>query len=255
MYPFERFTEEAKKVLTLAQEEAERSHHSYIGTEHLLLGIMRQHDGPGGQALSSLNVDIVRVRQTIDDTLGVSERVAFQQIIPTSRVKKVIELSFEEARRQGHEFVDSGHMLIALMQEGEGIAARVLQDLGATMEKVTAAVKNARKESARHIPVVHSVKDTDIETLLTLLRTPALGELLESRGLDVDATVALLANPPEEVLKLRRFVAGTRAEIKAKVEQQEYEKAARLQQGEKDLLKRLAAAEQKWIGGETSESR
>ena len=249
MYPFERFTEEAKKVLTLAQEEAERSHHSYIGTEHLVLGILRHGEGTGARALHSLGIEIGPVRETIETTLGPSERTIIHQIIPTSRVKKVIELSFEEAHRQGHQYVDSGHMLIALMQEGEGIAAHVLQDLGATMTKITAAVKNARKESARHIPVMHSVADTDIETLLTLLRTPALADLLQSRGLDVAATVALLANPPEEVVKLRRFVAGTRAEIANMVDKKDYEKAARLQQGEKDLLKRLAAAERQWLDG------
>lgn len=249
MYPFERFTEEAKKVLTLAQEEAERGHHSYIGTEHLLLGIMRNGEGPGARALHSLSIDIDKVREVIDTVLSRNERIFIQQVIPTSRVKKVIELSFEEARRQGHNYVDSGSMLLALMQEGEGIAAHVLLDLGATTQTVTAAVQAVWKESARHILVTHSVAETDIETLVTLLRTPALADLLQSRGLDVEATVALLADPPEEIVKLRRFVAGTRAEIANMVDKKDYEKAARLQQGEKDLVKRLAEAERKWLDG------
>ena len=249
MYPFERFTEEAKKVLTLAQEEAERGHHSYIGTEHLLLGILRHGEGTGARALHSLGIEIGRVRETIEKTLGPSERTIIHQIIPTSRVKKVIELSFEEAHRQGHQYVDSGHIVIALMQEGEGIAAHVLQDLGATPQKVAAAVKSSRKESAGPLPVTHSVADTHVETLLTLLRRPALADLLQSRGLDVDALVAVLANPPEEVVKLRRFVAETRAEIANMVDKKDYEKAARLQQGEKDLVKRLAEAERKWLDG------
>jgi ATP-dependent Clp protease ATP-binding subunit ClpC len=116
MYPFERFTERAKKVLTLAQEEAERSHHSYIGTEHLLLGLR-------------------------------NERIVIQQIIPTSRVKKVIEISFEEARRMGHNYVGTEHLLLGLLIEGEGIAAHVLEDLGANLEKVRNEIERLLHDS------------------------------------------------------------------------------------------------------------
>jgi hypothetical protein len=141
VYPFERFSERAKKVLTLAQEEAERSHQSYIGTEHLLLGLMREGDGIGAHTLSNLGIEIDMVRQTIASVLGRNERIIIQQIIPTSRVKKVIEISFEEARRMGHEYVGTEHLLVALLIEGEGIGAHVLVDLGATLEKVRTEVE------------------------------------------------------------------------------------------------------------------
>ena len=134
MYPYERFTERAKKVLTLAQEEAERSHHSYIGTEHLLLGLLREGDGLAAKVLNNLGVEIVRVRQTIESVIGRDERIIIQQIIPTSRVKKVIENSFEEAARMGHNYVGTEHLLLGLLIEGEGIAAHVLQDLGVSLE-------------------------------------------------------------------------------------------------------------------------
>ncbi|HEV2033249.1 MAG TPA: Clp protease N-terminal domain-containing protein [Candidatus Dormibacteraeota bacterium] len=136
VYPFERFSERAKNVLTLAQEEAERSHHNYIGTEHLLLGLMRESGGIGAQALTNLGLEIGEVRQTIESVLGRNERIVIQQIIPTSRVKKVIEISFEEARRMGHNSVGTEHLLLGLLIEGDGIAAHVLADLGATLEKV-----------------------------------------------------------------------------------------------------------------------
>jgi ATP-dependent Clp protease ATP-binding subunit ClpA len=136
MYPFEKFSERAKKVLTLAQEEAERSHHSYIGTEHLLLGLMREGNGVAHQVLQNLGVDITQVRQTVESVIGRTERIIIQQIIPTSRVKRVIEISFEEARRMGHTFVATQHLLLALVLEGEGIAAHVLNDLGATEQAV-----------------------------------------------------------------------------------------------------------------------
>jgi len=136
LYPFERFTERAKKVLTLAQEEAERSHHSYIGTEHLLLGLLREGEGLAAKVLNNLGVEINKVRATIESVLGRNERIIIQQIIPTSRVKKVIEISFEEARRMGNNYVGTEHLLLGLLIEGEGIAAHVLEDLGANLEKV-----------------------------------------------------------------------------------------------------------------------
>jgi ATP-dependent Clp protease ATP-binding subunit ClpA len=141
VYPFERFTERAKKVLTLAQEEAARSHHSYIGTEHLLLGLLREHDGLAAQVLASLGVDTDSVREVIRSVLGRNERTVIQQIIPTSRVKKVIEISFEEARRMGNDSVGTEHVLLGLMLEGDGIAAHVLQDLGVTLDKVRAEIE------------------------------------------------------------------------------------------------------------------
>ena len=141
MYPFERFSERAKHVLTLAQEEAERSHHSYIGTEHLLLGLLREGGGIGARALKNLGIEIGMVREAIESVLGRNERIIIQQIIPTSRVKKVIEISFEEARRLGDNFVGTEHLLLALMLEGEGIAAKVLTDMGATEAKVRSEIE------------------------------------------------------------------------------------------------------------------
>jgi ATP-dependent Clp protease ATP-binding subunit ClpC len=128
-------------VLTLAQEEAERSHHAYIGTEHLLLGLLREGDGIAARTLANLGIQIGAVRQTLESVLGRNERSTIQQIIPTSRVKKVIEISFEEARRLGHNFVGTEHILIALMLEGEGIAAKVLTEMGATEAKVRSEIE------------------------------------------------------------------------------------------------------------------
>ncbi|MBJ7605123.1 MAG: ATP-dependent Clp protease ATP-binding subunit [Candidatus Dormibacteraeota bacterium] len=146
-YPYERFTERAKKVLTLAQEEAERSHHSYIGTEHLLLGLLREGEGLAAKVLNNLGVEIGKVRQTIESVLGRSERIVIQQIIPTSRVKRVIEISFEEARRMGKTYVGTEHLLLGLLIEGEGIAAHVLEDLGASLDKVRAETERMLHDS------------------------------------------------------------------------------------------------------------
>jgi ATP-dependent Clp protease ATP-binding subunit ClpA len=145
VYPFERFTEATKRVLTLAQEEAERAHHSYIGTEHILLGLLRERDTVASVALDRINVDIADVRRTIDTILGAHERIVIQQIIPTSRVKTIIEISFAEARRMGDDFVGTEHLLLGLLIEGEGVGAHVLNDLGANLENVKAEIDVVRK--------------------------------------------------------------------------------------------------------------
>ncbi|MFN2569893.1 MAG: ATP-dependent Clp protease ATP-binding subunit [Candidatus Dormibacteria bacterium] len=148
MYPFERFSEKAKRALTLAQEEAERSHHSYIGTEHLLLGLLGVTDGLAARVLNGLGVEIDKVRSTIQSVLGHEERIVIHQITPTSRVKKVIEISFEEARRMGNNYVGTEHLLTGLLIEGEGIAAHVLEDLGANLDKVRGEIERLAPDSA-----------------------------------------------------------------------------------------------------------
>jgi ATP-dependent Clp protease ATP-binding subunit ClpA len=147
VYPFERLTERGKKVLTLAQEEAERSHHSYMGTEHLLLGLLREGEGLAAKVLNNLGVEINTVRSTIESVLGRNERLIIQQIIPTSRVKRVIQLAFEEARRMGTNYVGTQHLLLGLLIEGEGIAAHVLDDPGANLEKVRAEIDRLHHET------------------------------------------------------------------------------------------------------------
>ena len=144
MYPFERFTEASKRVLTLPQEEAERSHLSYIGTEHIL-GLLRERDTIASVALDRINVDIADVRRRIDTILGAHQRIDIHQIIPTSRVTTIIEISFTEARRMGDDFVGTEHLLLGLLIEGEGIGAHVLNDLGANLENVKAEIDVVRK--------------------------------------------------------------------------------------------------------------
>jgi ATP-dependent Clp protease ATP-binding subunit ClpA len=178
MYPFERFTERAKKVLTLAQEEAATHHHSYIGTEHVLLGLLREPEGAAARALAGLGVQEDEVRDAMDALVG-SERVVIGQIIPTSRVKKVIELAFEEARRMGAGHVGTEHLLLGLVAEGEGIAARVLADLGAGEAAVRAAVDRALADPRAHVlePVVPAeARRTGIPSLIAEARGLAAAE-------------------------------------------------------------------------------
>jgi ATP-dependent Clp protease ATP-binding subunit ClpC len=134
VYPFERFSDEAKRVLVSAQNEAEQARHSYIGTEHLLLGMLRG-DTAAARILVGLGVDHAAAQATIERVLGRNERVVIQQIIPTSRVKKVIELAFQAAERESSAQVTPEHLVVGLLEEGEGIAAHVLVDMGVTLER------------------------------------------------------------------------------------------------------------------------
>jgi ATP-dependent Clp protease ATP-binding subunit ClpC len=145
MYPFERFSEAAKVTLTLAQEEAERAHHRYIGAEHLLLGLVKQRGTLAGEALSRLGLTYESTCQKIDAVLGHNEPVPLHQITPTSRVKKVVELSFDRARLMGSARVCTDHLLIGVMLEGMGVAAHVLGEAGVTVQRVvdtTAALRD-----------------------------------------------------------------------------------------------------------------
>jgi ATP-dependent Clp protease ATP-binding subunit ClpC len=137
---FERFTERARRVIILAQEEAKRLNHSAVGTEHILLGIIREGEGVASKVLESLNISPDRVRAEIESAIGRGERTPYEEVAFTPRAKKVLELALDEARRLGHNYIGTEHLLLGLIREGEGVAARVLEAMGADLERVRAQV-------------------------------------------------------------------------------------------------------------------
>ncbi len=137
---FERFTERARRVIILAQEEAKRLNHSAVGTEHILLGIIREGEGVASKVLESLNISPDRVRAEIESAIGRGERAPYEEVAFTPRAKKVLELALDEARRLGHNYIGTEHLLLGLIREGEGVAARVLEAMGADLERVRAQV-------------------------------------------------------------------------------------------------------------------
>ncbi len=136
MYPFEQFTPSAQKLLTLAQTEALKAGFSYIGTEHMMLAAFGDADFQSAKILAALGIDEATVRSALDKVLGRKKRAVPTKIIPTSRVKKVIEQAFQLCRSMGGPRVSTGHLLLALATEGEGIAAHVLKDLSATRQRI-----------------------------------------------------------------------------------------------------------------------
>ncbi len=144
---FEKFSERARRVLSLAQEEAQRFNHNYIGTEHILLGLVRETDGVAARVLNSLNVELPKVRSAVEFIIGRGERPSPGDMGLTPRAKKVIELAVDEARRLSHHYIGTEHILIGIMREGEGVAAGVLESLGVTLEKSRAETTRILNQS------------------------------------------------------------------------------------------------------------
>jgi ATP-dependent Clp protease ATP-binding subunit ClpC len=151
---FERFTDRARRVVVLAQEEAKGLNHNYIGTEHILLGLIKEGDGIAAKALAELSISIDNVREQVQDMIGQGQQAPTGHIPFTPRAKKVLELSLREALQLGHNYIGTEHILLGLIREGEGVAAQVLVKLGADLTRVRQTViqllsgYQAGKESA-----------------------------------------------------------------------------------------------------------
>jgi ATP-dependent Clp protease ATP-binding subunit ClpC len=133
---FERFTERAREVVVLAQDEARALKHNYIGTEHILLGLLREEEGLAARALEALDITVEEVRAEVALIVGQGDEVRTGQIPFTPRAKKVLDLALREALSLGHDYIGTEHILLGLVRENEGVAARILLDLGADAEKV-----------------------------------------------------------------------------------------------------------------------
>jgi ATP-dependent Clp protease ATP-binding subunit ClpC len=137
---FERFTERARRVVVLAQEEARLLNHNYIGTEHILLGLIHEGEGVAAKALEALGLSLKDVRGDVEEIIGQGQSVPTGQIPFTPRAKKVLELSLRESLQLGHNYIGTEHVLLGLVREGEGVGAQVLQKRGADLDSVRAKV-------------------------------------------------------------------------------------------------------------------
>ncbi len=172
---FEKFSERARKVLILAQEEAQRFNHNYIGTEHILLGLVREGEGVAAKVLTNLGVELSKVRQAVEFIIGRGEHSGTREasLTLTPRAKKVVELAVDEARRLDHHYIGTEHLLLGLLREGEGVAAGVLESLGVSLEKARAEVNRVLSQTT---PQAHAGPRP-------ATRTPTLDQL----GMDLTA--------------------------------------------------------------------
>jgi len=163
---FEKFSERARKVLTYAQEEAQHLNHSYIGTEHILLGLVREEDGVAAKVLTNLGASLSKVRASVEFIIGRGEKPSAGETGLTPRARRVIELAIDEARYLGHNYIGTEHLLLGLLREGEGIAAGVLDSFGITLDR-------ARTETTR----ILSQGVPKSKLARSASRTPALDQL------------------------------------------------------------------------------
>jgi len=181
---FEKFSERARRVLSLAQEEAQRFNHNYIGTEHILLGLVRETEGVAARVLSGLSVDLGKVRSAVEFIIGRGEKPTEGEIGLTPRAKKVVELAVDEARRMNHTYIGTEHLLIGLLREGEGVAAGVLESLGISLEKV-------RTETHR---ILSNSSTSGSQGARSATKTPTLDQL------GIDLTVAAKSDKLDPVV-------------------------------------------------------
>ena len=168
---FEKFSERARRVLTIAQEEARQLNHNYIGTEHILLGLVREEEGVAAKVLINLGVALTKVRSAVEFIIGRGEKAGTDETGLTPRAKRVIELAIDEARNLGHNYIGTEHLLLGLLREGEGVAAGVLDSLGITLERVRAEATNVLSQGA----------PARAKLARSTSRTPALDQL----GIDI----------------------------------------------------------------------
>jgi ATP-dependent Clp protease ATP-binding subunit ClpA len=149
---FERFTDRARRVVVLAQEEARTLDHNYVGPEHLLLGLVREGEGVAAKALTELGVDLSAVRQQIEELIGRGQESPSGRIPFTPRTKKVLELSLREALQLGHNYIGTEHILLAILREGENVGAQVLVRMGTNLNQVRLEVVKLITGAAALVP-------------------------------------------------------------------------------------------------------
>ncbi|MEJ7839018.1 MAG: ATP-dependent Clp protease ATP-binding subunit [Thermomicrobiales bacterium] len=194
---FDKFTDRARQVLKLAQEEAQRFNHNYIGTEHLLLGLVREGDGVAAKVLGNMGVQLPKVRSAVEFIIGRGESMIMGEIGLTPRAKKVIELAVDEARRLNHHYIGTEHLLLGLVREGEGIAAGVLESLGVNLEKVRTQVMQVVSQSATYQQQGKTQTKTPYMDALGFDLTEAarqdkLGPLI-GRSMEIDRVMQILS--------------------------------------------------------------
>jgi len=242
---FERFTDRARRVVVLAQEEARMLNHNYIGTEHILLGLIHEGEGVAARALESLGISLEAVRQQVEEIIGQGQEPSGGHIPFTPRVKKVLELSLREAQQLGHNYIGTEHILLGLLLEGEGVAAQVLVNLGADLslvrQQVIQLVAGYQAEAgAGRLARASGRAGREERRLLSQLvdRVTAL----ESRLSAVEHRVG--TGP--DVRELDQQIDQARRDREAAVDVQDYENAAALRDRERQLADQKASRQSEW---------
>jgi len=239
---FERFTDRARRVVVLAQEEARTLDHDYIGTEHILLGLIREGDGYAARSLESLGISLDAVRQQVQEIIGRGQQAPSGHIPFTPRAKKVLELSLRESLQLGHNYIGTEHMLLGLLREGDGVAAQVLVRLGADLDRVREQV----------IQLLHGYQGQDVGSAGSQpggraragLPDDALAwfDALDRRLTALERWVSM----QPDLEDLDQDIAQVRHDKEAAVDRRDSRAATALRDKEKQLLADRAEREKEW---------
>jgi ATP-dependent Clp protease ATP-binding subunit ClpA len=241
---FERFTNQARRVVVLAQEESRSFNHNYIGTEHLVLGLLREERGTGARALESLDVTLEAVRGEVETRIGRGNQEQSGHIPFTPRAKKALELSLRESLALGQNYIGTGHLLLGLIRQGDGVGVEILVGLGADLNVLRARVveflADDTEEGAVTGPAVRAA------TARTERQPGAIQGLLDS----IDARLTLIErhlgitrSVPEELGTYDRRIAKVVGAKEEAIERQDFERAAALRAEEKQLRAERARRE------------
>jgi len=250
---FERFTDRARRVVVLAQEEARMLEHDYIGTEHLLLALIHEGEGVAAKALRALDVDLDTLRREVEALVGRGQQPSKGHIPFTPRAKKVLELSLRESVQLGHDYIGTEHLLLGIVREGEGPAAQVLQQRGIELNSV-------RQEVIRLLHG-HQAGEGRRRRRVAWARAGGEGATLEDISHQLRVLGARLAAIEEKLgieesperQGLRRVdaeIARVRRQKESAIDEQDFERAARLRDEEKRLLLDRQTAEYAWLVAE-----
>jgi hypothetical protein len=247
---FERFTERARRAVVLAQEEARKLDHGYIGTEHLLLGLIHEGEGVAAQALESLGISLKTVRDQVVARVGRGQRPPSGHIPFTERAKRVLELSLRESGQLGHRYIGTEHILLAIVREGDGVAAQVLTGLGADLGRVRQQV----------IELLHGRTDEGPRSGPGRRDAPAGGpagdvppddeitDWLGALNLRLAAIERWVGMRPD-VDDLDENIARVRRDKEAAIDVQNFEDAVRLRDRERELLAEKDERAKEWTAG------
>src|SRR6202162_234100 len=236
---FERFTDRARRVVVLAQEEARMLNHNYIGTEHILLGLIHEGEGVAAKALESLGISLEAVRQQVEEIIGQGQQAPSGHIPFTARAKQVLELAHRESVQLGHNYIGTEHILLGLIREGDGVAAQVLFKLGADLNRVRQQVVQLLHGYQGKEPSPSGTAEGEY-TLRTEGQTRP--DAVEVRLAAIEQRVGIWPDTSD----LDEQIAQVRREKESAVDAQDYEHAAALRNREKELLASKAARQEQW---------
>jgi ATP-dependent Clp protease ATP-binding subunit ClpA len=241
---FERFSDRARRVVVLAQQEARMLDHNYIGTEHLLLGLLHEGEGVAAKALESLGISLDAARQQVEEIIGRGQEVPSGHIPFTPRAKKVLELSLRESLQLSSNYIGTEHILLALIREGDGVAAQVLVKLGADLNRVRQQVIQLLHGHQGQEPV-------SAQSAARELSLPGVQARLEKVELRLAAIEQRVGTGPD-TSDLDEQIAQACREKESAVDAHDYEQAASLRNRERELLASKAARQEQWAAGHTA---